>query len=409
MNILVQKFGGTSVASIERIKCTAKTIVDSYSSGNAVVAVVSAMGGQTNHLIQLAKEITDNPNLREYDALLATGEQVTASLLSMCLQDMGYKSYSYNGAQVPITTSDNQTQASITNVSTNTLLKQLKSGVIPVVTGFQGVGTDKQTTTLGRGGSDLTAVAIAVALNATECQIYTDVDGVYSADPRIVPAAHKISSISSKNMLEMAKAGAKVMQYYAMRYAVQHKLPLRVLSSFNPGQGTLIKDKINDNRNKPIIGIALALNQCRICLEYQKEQKDLIKKLLQQLKLEIDVINFDAEDIIMEGHLYSSFFCINRYDLDYCLQSCNSFFAQTAQDSVRISYKKHLGRLSFIGDNLIAEDIKRQITHTLEQKSINILTMQVEAEQITLLVSIADIEAAAYHLHHKLIEQTNPS
>lgn len=246
----VQKFGGTSVGNIERIQYVAELIADAHQKGHRLIIVVSALNDETNRLLGLARELTNNPHPRECDALLATGEQVAASLLSICLQDKGIPACSYNGLQIPIHTTSEYTQASILHIDNEMLQAKLEQGIIPVVTGFQGCAQNGDTTTLGRGGSDLTAVAIAHAVQADECQIFTDVTGVYDCDPRIVPQASQLEMISMLAMLEMSRAGAQIIQYQAMQYAAQHATPIRVLSSFEASKGTFIYPEVD---TKPVV------------------------------------------------------------------------------------------------------------------------------------------------------------
>ncbi|MBN9127206.1 MAG: aspartate kinase, partial [Nitrosospira sp.] len=241
MALFVQKYGGTSVGSTERIKNVARRIAKFRAAGHQVVVVVSAMSGETNRLIALAREFQAIPHPRELDVMVSTGEQVSVALLSMALIDRGAKAKSYTGAQVRILTDNAYTKARILRIDEERLRTDLKEGCVVVVAGFQGVDENGNITTLGRGGSDTTAVALAAALGADECQIYTDVDGVYTTDPRIVPEAHRLSTVTFEEMLEMASLGSKVLQIRSVEFAGKYKVKLRVLSSFEEeGQGTLI-------------------------------------------------------------------------------------------------------------------------------------------------------------------------
>jgi len=234
MSIIVQKFGGTSVANPERIKAAANIAIKTYNQGHQVVLVVSAMSGETNKLIKLCEEMMPSPELREYDSIVSTGEQVTSGLMAMALINLGFKSKSYSGHQVKIETDGAHSKARILNIEDTNLKKDLKNGFIAVVAGFQGVDKKGNITTLGRGGSDTTAVALAAALKAEECQIYTDVDGIYTTDPRVVPEAKKLKSVNFEEMLEMASLGSKVLQTRSVEFAGKYKVKLRVLSSFSP-------------------------------------------------------------------------------------------------------------------------------------------------------------------------------
>ena len=240
MALLVHKYGGTSVGSIERIQTVADHIIKDKQRGYDVVAVVSAMGGETDRLIRLAKALQTKPEHREYATLVTTGEQVTAALLAMALIQRGYMARSYSGCQTPIQTDNSYEMAEIMSIDTDVLRADLQKGVIPIVAGFQGMSEDGNMTTLGRGGSDSTAVALAAVLQAEECRIYTDVDGVYTADPRLNSQAKRLDCVSIQTMLEMAAKGAKVLQLRAVEIAHHYRVPLRVLSSFAEGEGTVI-------------------------------------------------------------------------------------------------------------------------------------------------------------------------
>ncbi|MCL5975770.1 MAG: aspartate kinase, partial [Gammaproteobacteria bacterium] len=240
MALIVQKYGGTSVGSVERIQEVAKKVIQYRNDGHDIVVVVSAMSGETNRLLALAKEINPDPRGRELDVLLSTGEQVTIALLSMTLQQMGMPAQSYTGSQVRILTDDAHNKARIMQIDDEKMRQDLSDGKVVVVAGFQGCDEQGNITTLGRGGSDTTAVALAAALKADECQIYTDVDGVYTTDPRVVPEARRLDRITFEEMLEMASLGAKVLQIRSVEFAGKYNVPLRVLSSFTEGGGTLI-------------------------------------------------------------------------------------------------------------------------------------------------------------------------
>ena len=234
--LIVKKFGGTSVANAERIEAVADIVLKTVNEGNKVAVVLSAMGKSTDDLIKLAKEINPEPNPREYDALLSTGEQISVALLAMALLKRGIEGRSYTAYQLGIRTNDNHTQARILDVKVQNIQDEIKTGVVPVITGFQGMNDNGDITTLGRGGSDTTGVALAVALEADECQIYTDVDGVFTTDPRIYDKARLLEKITFEEMLELSSMGAKVLQLRALEYASKYKMPIRVLSSFNDGK-----------------------------------------------------------------------------------------------------------------------------------------------------------------------------
>ena len=268
MALIVQKYGGTSVANPERIKNVAKRVAKFQAQGNQVVVVLSAMSGETNKLIALAKEIQANPDPRELDMIMSTGEQVTIGLLAMALQELGVKARSYTGGQVKVLTDSTFTKARILSIDEGNMRRDLEAGNVVVVAGFQGVDEHGNITTLGRGGSDTSGVALAAALKADECQIYTDVDGVYTTDPRVVPEAKKLDTITFEEMLEMASLGSKVLQIRSVEFAGKYKVKLRVLSSFqDEGEGTLITVEEDKNMEQPIIsGIAFNRDEAKLTM-----------------------------------------------------------------------------------------------------------------------------------------------
>ncbi|MFL3647392.1 MAG: aspartate kinase, partial [Cellvibrionales bacterium] len=251
MALLVQKYGGTSVGSIERIQAVAAKVAMAHSQGEQMVVTLSAMSGETNRLIALACQLNDQPSAREMDVLVSTGEQVTIALLCLALQKIGVEARSYTGGQVTILTDSVYGKARIQDIDGHRIRADLEAGRVAVVAGFQGVDVDGNITTLGRGGSDTTAVALAAALKADECQIYTDVDGVYTTDPRVVPDARRLDVITFEEMMEMASQGSKVLQIRAVEFAGKYAVPLRVMSSFVDGPGTLITLEDNDQMEKP--------------------------------------------------------------------------------------------------------------------------------------------------------------
>jgi len=268
MALIVQKYGGTSVGTIEKIENVAEKVIAARQAGNDVVVVVSAMSGETNRLIDLAKQISPTPDPREYDVLVATGEQVTIALLSMAIVKRGQSARSYTGAQVHIRTDNAHTKARILDIDEQRVRQDLKEGRIVVVAGFQGIDENNNITTLGRGGSDTTAVALAAALKADECQIYTDVDGVYTTDPRVVPNARRLDKITFEEMLELASLGSKVLQIRSVEFAGKYGVRLRVLHSFQEGPGTLITyDEEVENMEEAVIsGIAFNRDEAELTI-----------------------------------------------------------------------------------------------------------------------------------------------
>ncbi|MEW6409597.1 MAG: aspartate kinase, partial [Nitrospirota bacterium] len=264
--LIIQKYGGTSVANIERIKNVAKRVAEARAKGNDVVVVVSAMSGETDKLIGLAAQITSNPDEREMDLLLSSGERVSSALTAMAIQKLGYQTQSFTGRQVGIITDSAHTKARIEKISAERLAEAIREGNIPVVAGFQGIDEKSDVTTLGRGGSDTTAVALAAALNADLCEIYTDVDGVYTTDPDIVPNARKLDKISHEEMLEMASLGAKVLQTRSVEFAMKYNVPVVVRSSFNDSPGTLVTREDEDMEKVIVSGVTYDKNTAKITI-----------------------------------------------------------------------------------------------------------------------------------------------
>lgn len=292
MALIVQKFGGTSVGTLERIQHIAGKIIQTRSQGHEVVVVVSAMSGETDRLINLAKSIHADPEPREYAALLATGEQVSIALLSMALMAQGCPARSYTGSQVQIHTDNNYKKGRIAAIECQSLRSDLTAGYVPVVAGFQGVAENGDITTLGRGGSDTTAVAIAAALKADECQIYTDVDGIYTADPKVVPSAGRLNTIAFEEMFELSSLGAKVVQQRAIEFAGLYQVPLRVLSSFVDGQGTLVSFTEKSKGQTHVTGIAFSRSEASFTVHGLSHQPEVIGEILAAMaaqQIEIDM------------------------------------------------------------------------------------------------------------------------
>ena len=292
METIVLKFGGTSVGSTERISAVANLIKTACDEASPVV-VVSAMSGETNRLITLAKSFGIEPNKREFDALVSTGEQVSASLVSIALNQLGLKAKSLSAAQFGMKTTSNFSRAKILDLDKDVIFKTIEDGFIPIITGFQGVNNDGETTTMGRGGSDTTAVAIAASIKSKRCDIYTDVDGIYTTDPRIVPNAKKLDSISIEEMLELSGQGAKVMQIRAVEFANKYKVLVRVLSSFEPGSGTLILQEEEGMEDAVITGIASQKDQTKFTLHGVGDTPGIASGILSPVSdagIEVDVI-----------------------------------------------------------------------------------------------------------------------
>jgi len=397
MALIVQKFGGTSVGSAERIKNVAKRIARWKAQGHDIVVVPSAMSGETNRLIALAKEVSAAPSPRELDVIASTGEQVTIALLSMALHECGLKAKSYTGPQVKVLTDSTYTKARILKIDDKKIRRDLADGNVVVVAGFQGADEDGNITTLGRGGSDTSAVALAAALTADECQIYTDVDGVYTTDPRVVPEARKLDTITFEEMLEMASLGSKVLQIRSVEFAGKYKVKLRVLSSFeDEGEGTLITVEEDKNMEQPIIsGIAFNRDEAKLTILGVPDLPGVAYKILgpiAEANIDVDMI---IQNVSQEG-LTDFSFTVNRGDFNKAksiLETCAVEMkargvvgdSKTCKVSaVGVGMRSHPGIASKMFRALGAEGINIQMISTSEIK----ISVVIEEKYLELAVRV---------------------
>jgi aspartate kinase len=399
MALIVQKYGGTSVGSVERIQTVAKKIKALRDAGNQLVVSVSAMSGETNRMTTLARVVQDIPSLREMDVLLTTGEQVTISLLSMALQQLGCDAISYTGAQVRITTDSEHGKARIKSIDDHRIRESLEQGKVVVVAGFQGVDKDGHITTLGRGGSDTTAVALAAALKADECQIYTDVDGVYTTDPRIEPNAIKMNTVSYEEMLEMASLGSKVLQIRSVEFASKYKVPLRVLSSLidNP-VGTLITSEENIVEQAVISGIAHNQDEAKLSLIGVPDKPGIafqILKPISEANIEVDMI---VQSVSAREGLTNFAFTVHRNDfadasniLDHLCKELGAIAVQSDDKVVKVSLVG-IGMRSHAG-------IAAQMFEVLHNEGINIQMISTSEIKISVVIDEKYLELAVRSLH----------
>ena len=380
MALIVQKYGGTSVGTVERIQNVARKVKQWRDRGNDVVVVVSAMSGETNRLIGLANDISKNPSAREMDVLVSTGEQVTIALLAMALQEIGCDARSYTGGQVRISTDNAHSKARITDIDDARVRADLEAGRVVVVAGFQGVDENNNITTLGRGGSDTTAVAMAAALKADECQIYTDVDGVYTTDPRVEPKARKLDRITFEEMLEMASLGSKVLQIRSVEFAGKYNVPLRVLSSFEEaGEGTLITLEEEGVEAAKISGIAFNRDEAKLTIRGVPDQPGVAYKILGPIgeaNIEVDMI---VQNIAKDATTDFTF-TVHRNDYQKALGLLHKIAAElgareveSTDDIVKISLvgvgmRSHAGIASGMFEALAKEGINIQMISTSEIK-----------------------------------------
>ena len=400
MSIIVQKFGGTSVANPERIQAAANIAIKTFNQGHQVVIVVSAMSGETNKLIKLCEEMMPSPELREYDSIVSTGEQVTSGLMSLSLINLGFKAKSYSGHQVKIETDNAHSKARIINIEDTNLKKDLKNGFIAVVAGFQGVDKEGNITTLGRGGTDTTAVALAAALKAEECQIYTDVDGIYTTDPRVVPEAKKIKSINFEEMLEMASLGSKVLQTRSVEFAGKYKVKLRVLSSFSPNnEGTEINFEEKKNMEDPIIsGIAFNRDEAEVNILGVPDMPGIAYQILgpiAEAKIDVDVI---IQNLGQDG-LTDFTFTVQKNDLKRTLKILN----EKVKDHIKAREVKgddKIAKLSIIGVGMRSHvGVASKMFRTLAEEGVNISTISTSEIKISVILEEKSLDKAVNALH----------
>ena len=394
--LLVQKFGGTSVADAGRIEVVADIIAKTISEGHKGVVVLSAMGEETDRQIDLAKSIQTEPNLREYDALVSTGEQISVALMAMVLGKRNLKAKSYTAYQLGIKTNKMHGRARIVDVKVEKLIKQLDKGVIPVITGFQGMNEEGDITTLGRGGSDTTGVAIAVALQADECQIYTDVDGVFTTDPRICPKARLLDQISFDEMLELSSTGAEVLQLRAVEYASKHDMPIRVLSSFSEGEGTLVEEK--EDMERPVIsGISSIDTEAKLTVRGVPDLPGVAAKILGPVSdagIDVDVIvqNISADNTT------DFTFTVDQTDAS----SAEEILKETSESlgGGSIEVDDNIAKVSVVGRGMRGQSgIASKMFQALADHEINILMITTSEIKISVVIQKGLMERAVNALH----------
>ncbi|MBI3430756.1 MAG: aspartate kinase [Hydrogenophilales bacterium] len=399
MALIVQKYGGTSVANVERIRAVAERVAKFKMLGHQVVVVLSAMSGETNRLIGLAKQIQAQPDPRELDMMVSTGEQVTVALLAMALKDLGLKARSYTGAQVRILTDNAFTKARILDIDEANMRRDLDSGHVVVVAGFQGVDEQGNITTLGRGGSDTTGVALAAALKADECQIYTDVDGVYTTDPRIVPEARRLKTVTFEEMLEMASLGSKVLQIRSVEFAGKYKVKLRVLSSFqDEGDGTLITFEENDNMEQAIIsGIAFNRDEAKITVVGVPDHPGIAYQILGP----VADANIDVDMIVQNvGHANTTDFTFTVHRNDFA-KAMDIVKANAATIAAReVTGDDRIAKVSIVGVGMRSHvGIARKMFETLSKENINLQMISTSEIKISVVVEDKYMELAVRALH----------
>ncbi len=397
MPLIVQKYGGSSVADVERIKNVARRVVETKAEGNDLVVVVSAMAGETDRLLGLAARISDTPNERELDVIVSTGEQISIGLLSLAIQQHGYKARSFTGAQIRIQTDTAHTRAKIVSVEVDRAQQALREGAIVIVAGFQGVTEEEDVTTLGRGGSDLTAVAMAAALKADLCEIYTDVEGVYTADPNIVPEARKLGRVSYDEMLEMASLGAKVLQARSVEYAKNYAVPIHVRSSFNTNQGTLVVQEDAEMERVVVSGIAYDKNEAKITVLRVADQPGIAAKLFGRVAEANIVVDMIVQNMSQDGTTDISF-TVPKSDLAKAMALVNGVAREIGAQQVEGNDK--IAKISIVGVGMRTHSgVAARMFEALARENINIMMIGTSEIKVSCVIDAKYGELAIRILH----------
>jgi len=400
LSLIVQKYGGTSVGSTERIHNVAKRILETQRDGNQVVAVVSAMAGVTNKLIEMANEVSaDNePTEREMDVLLSTGEQTTIALTSMAINALGGKAISLTGAQAGIVTDGEHTRARISNISPDEVHRLLDEDHIVILAGFQGSSPDGRITTLGRGGSDLTAIAMAAAIDADLCQILTDVDGVYTCDPRVVKNAKKINEISYDEMLEMASSGSKVMQSRSVEFAKKFGVKFEVKSSLNNNPGTIVTEEHPNMESVVVRGISIEKEQAKVTIENVSDEPGIAAKIFQAISESGVIIDMIVQNVSKTNHTDISF-TLHRSDLKKAKQTIEAILTELS-DTSSMETTDGIGKLSVVGIGMRSHSgVAAQMFEALANGSINIQMISTSEIKTAVIIQEEDLEKAANIVH----------
>ena len=393
----VLKFGGTSVGSIERILHAAKIIKKEHESGNKIIVVVSAMAGKTNELINMSNSISDNFNKRELDVILSTGEQVSCSLLSGALNEIGVSAKSWMNWQIPILTEGEHTNSRIINMNIDKINDYLNKGGVAVIPGYQGISSSGNITTIGRGGSDATAVAIAKIFNTDSCDIYTDVDGVYSTDPNKIPLAKKIDKISYEEMLELSSLGAKVMQSSAVQTAMMYDIPLQVRSTFTDRQGTKIFSKENIDYNKVVTGVAYSKDDAKITLQSVEDKPGIAADIFEPLSKNQINVDMVIQNVSSDGKTTDLTFTIKRDDLEKSMEILKNNKKVFAKD---ISFKKNVSKISIVGAGMVTTPgVTYKMFRALAEEKVNILAISTSEIKISVIIEEEFTLKAVKKLH----------
>ena len=397
MALIVQKFGGTSVGDIEKIKNVARKVADVKKAGNQVVVVLSAMAGETDRLIELAHKAADSPDEREFDSLISTGEQVTVTLLAIALNAMGYRARSFLGFQVKILTDQSHKKARISLIDTDVIKKELKKGTIIIVAGFQGVDKDNNITTLGRGGSDTSAVALAAALKADQCDIFTDVDGVYTTDPNVCNKARRLDKISYDEMLEMAMTGAKVLQPRSVEMAKKYDVPVYVKSTFTDKGGTLVTKEDKDMEREIISGVTYDRDQVKITVVHVPDQPGIAADLFSPLSNKNIFVDMIIQNASLEGFTDMTF-TVSKKDL----KDAQKIVEATAKKvgAKKIEIDDQVAKISIIGVGMASHSgVAAKMFKTLAKEGVNIMMISTSEIKISCIIQRKYMELAVSVLH----------
>ena len=399
MALLVQKFGGTSVGSVERIHAVASLIERMAQAGNQLVVVLSAMSGETDRLLQMAREASQDQDERELDVLLSSGERVTIALMAMTLRGRGVKARSFTGRQVGIVTNSSHTKARIARVAADRVKEVLSEGIIPIVAGFQGINESSDVTTLGRGGSDLTAVALAAELKADRCIIYTDVDGVYTADPNVVPNSRRIEKISYEEMLEMASLGAKVLQARSVEFAAKYRVPIEVKSSFQEGEGTLVMQEDAEMERVSVSGVTGDRNQAKITVVGVPDSPGIAAKLFGSVAEASIIVDMIIQNVSQDS-LTDISFTVPKADLSRALSLVRDIGKTIGARSVEV--KEDIAKVSLVGVGMRSHSgVASQMFQVLSRESVNIMMISTSEIKISCVIEERYLELALRSLHHE--------
>jgi aspartate kinase len=397
VSLLIQKYGGTSVGDIERIRRVAERVVRARSEGHDLVVVVSAMAGETDRLLSLAAQVSDAPDERELDVILSTGEQISIGLLALAIQRLGCRARSFTGGQVRIQTDTAHTKAKILSIEVDRVRLALREGAIAIVAGFQGVTSEEEVTTLGRGGSDLTAVAMAAALKADLCEIYTDVDGVYTADPNLVPEARKLARISYDEMLEMASLGAKVLQARAVEYAKNYDVPIHVRSSFNASQGTLVVREDAEMEKVVVSGIAYNKNEAKITVLRVADRPGIAAKLFGRVGEANIVVDMIVQNISQDGTTDISF-TVPKTDYPKAMQIVSAVAKEIG--APQIVGDDRIAKVSIVGVGMRTHSgVAARMFEALAREKINIMMISTSEIKVSCVIDAKYAELAVRVLH----------